>query len=472
MKKSNIKLYSITGFLLLATLFSGIILSSTTAKADDSTADSVSISINTACTITTGGGEYSETIDPNTSKTIVGNGINVSCNDSGGYALYAIGFSGDSYDAPNNNRMLGPNSQYIPTANSGSDSYWAMKAAGSSTTSNVPTIDNSYSDFQIIPATYTKISHYSSVTVGTTDNSVTTPTYKVNVSAAQPVGTYVGKVKYTIVHPSTAPAPSTKLYMQDATLADCGQTMYDSRDSGTETAYTTALIGSQCWMTTNLNLAGGTALSADDTDVTSAYISSFTTSNNLTKTGDTIALPPSTTDSGFDANNYSYVANSGNASSDCSSAPGCYSYYSWDAATLGSGRTIATDNTDAEQSICPKGWHLPNTRTGTNDTSDFRKLMIALGGSSSKENYDNGTTPTGATMSTTLQASPNSFLLAGYHDYGSFGSGGSSGFYWSSTSYSSTSIARYLYFNSKYVYSAYLINRYRGFSVRCVLGSS
>ena len=30
-------------------------------------------------------------------EEIVSDGINVSCNDAGGYALYAIGYSGDSY---------------------------------------------------------------------------------------------------------------------------------------------------------------------------------------------------------------------------------------------------------------------------------------------------------------------------------------------------------------------------------------
>ena len=472
MRKLNIKLYIITGFLILSTTICGILLSSNIVSASDSSSDSISVTINTACTITTGGGTYSQTIDPGTYEEIAGNNINVTCNDSGGFALYAIGFSGDSYEAPDNNKMLGPNSNYIPTANSGSSSYWAMKVATSSTTSTVPIIDNSYGSYQIIPATYTKISHYPSITVGDTSNAVTTPTYKVNVASDQYVGTYVGKVKYTIVHPSTAPAPSTKLYMQDATLADCGQTMYDKRDSGTGTAYTTALIGGQCWMTTNLNLAGGTALSADDTDVTSSYISSFTTSNNLTKSGDTIVLPASTTSSGFDTNNYSYVANSGNAYSNCSNAPGCYSYYSWDAATLGSGRTIATDNTNAEQSICPKGWHLPTTYDGSpNDSTDFRKLMIALGGSAEVQTYNSSSTPTGATMSSALQASPNNFLLAGYYYFGSFGDGGSGGNYWSSTSSSDNSLARYLFFSSSYVSSADDNSRRMGLSVRCVLGS-
>ncbi|MBR0465625.1 hypothetical protein IJJ02_02460 [Candidatus Saccharibacteria bacterium] len=263
----------------------------------------------------------------------------------------------------------------------------------------------------------------------------------------------------------------SNLMMQNLDPSKCtttATTVVDNRDG--KEYLVQRLADGKCWMTTNLNLAGGTALSADDTDVTSAYISSFTTSNNLTKSGNTIVLPPSTTDSGFDQNDYSYVANSGNASSDCSSAPGCYSYYSWDAATLGSGRTLATDNTDAEQSICPKGWHLPNTRTGTDDTSDFRKLMIALGGSSSIQNYTSSTTPTGATMSSALQASPNSIIFNGGYANGSFRDGGSVGYYWSSAS-KNTDSARNFRFDSSSVASAYSSGRKVGFSVRCVLGS-
>ena len=274
---------------------------------------------------------------------------------------------------------------------------------------------------------------------------------------------------YTVTGNSTLSVTSkeTPAYLQNATLADCGKTMYDIRDTGTGTAYTTAMIGSQCWMTTNLNLAGGTALSADDTDVTSAYISSFSTSNNLTKNGNTIVLPASST-SGFDTTS-SYVYNS--SSTDCTSTNGCYGYYSWDAATLGSGRSIGTSNTDAEQSICPKGWHLPTTYNGNpNDSTDFRKLMIALGGSSSIQTYSSVSE---ATIYGSLTASPNNFLLAGDYYNGSFEEGGNYGYYWSSTSGQSIYNARTLYFKSnRSVYSAYSSYRGYGFSVRCVLDQS
>ena len=442
MKKLNIKLYSITSFLLLATLFSGIILSSTTAKADDSTADSVSISINTACTITTGGGEYSETIDPNTSKTIVGNGINVSCNDSGGYALYAIGFSGDSYDAPNNNRMLGPNSQYIPTANSGSDSYWAMKAAGSSTTSNVPTIDNSYSDFQIIPATYTKISHYSSVTVGTTDNSVTTPTYKVNVSAAQPVGTYVGKVKYTIVHPSTAPAPSTKLYMQDLTLADCQSsassdnlTVTDRRD---ENDYTVKYINGQCWMTQNLRLTG--TVSATDSNFSG---SDFNVSQYSLDSTDSSYANHCNSTNGY---NYACAKDSGSETTGA-----WYNYYAATAGTISG----SSNTNPATSDICPSGWHLPSAPNTTADT-DINKLVGNT--TSGWQDPTPGLTAFGA-------------VAGGYYYNGSLYSP-EYGLWWSATARDATYRYRLFYDSSNgQFYGSGRDIRYNGIFLRCVKSS-
>ena len=246
---------------------------------------------------------------------------------------------------------------------------------------------------------------------------------------------------------------------------------YTRKDSRDQQDYTIAkLADGKVWMTKNLNLAGGTALSADDTDVSGSYISSFSTSNNLTKTDDTIVLPASS-NSGFNSDSYSFVYNS--QSETCDNNSPCYSYYSWDAATLGSGRSISTDNTDAPYSICPKGWKLPSTYNGSGTTAeatDFRALMIALGGSNSIQTYNSSTSPTGAAMYNAIKAgtAPN-FLLAGYYGNGSFSNGGSYGNYWSSTSRSSSNVARNLYFDSSYVDSANSYSRRYGFSVRCLL---
>lgn len=240
-------------------------------------------------------------------------------------------------------------------------------------------------------------------------------------------------------------------------------TLADSRD-GQE--YTVAkLADGKYWMTENLNLAGGTALSATNTDVSADYINNFSTSNNLTRDGNTIKLPASST-SGFDTNNYSYVYNTGNKTTNCAS-PGCYSYYSWDAATLGSGRTISTDNTDAPYSICPKGWRLPTTRTGTDSTSDLRALMIALGGLVTIETYDATTIPTGDVISSNLSNTPPSLTMAGRYYDNTFYYGAYEGNYWSATSLSEIH-SRGFSFNSTYVTSAHNYDRKFGFAVRCL----
>ena len=245
-------------------------------------------------------------------------------------------------------------------------------------------------------------------------------------------------------------------------------TVCDVRDGET---YTIAkLKDGKYWMVENLNLAGGTVLSANDTDVTSVYISSYSAGDSrLAKSGDTLVLPASDT-AGFNTHNSSYVYNSGNKTNCGANGQNtpCYSYYSWDAATLGSGRTIATENTDAPHSICPKGWRLPTSRTtsATNwqTTSDFYVMAHQYGldsttstSESDADFYDNagpGTIP--------------NFLLAGYYSNGSFEVGGSRGSYWPAVSGSNTSRTRSLYFDSSSVNSALNNTRNFGFSVRCL----
>ena len=111
-----------------------------------------------------GGGTYSDTVEPGTSKDISGSTISTTCNDSNGYSLYAIGYSGDSYDTPTNTQMIGTNNiGNINTATSGNDSYWAMKL-GAVTGLTPPTILNDFNDYHVIPSTYTQVAKYTSST--------------------------------------------------------------------------------------------------------------------------------------------------------------------------------------------------------------------------------------------------------------------------------------------------------------------
>ncbi|MBR0465770.1 hypothetical protein IJJ02_03250 [Candidatus Saccharibacteria bacterium] len=244
--------------------------------------------------------------------------------------------------------------------------------------------------------------------------------------------------------------------------------VYDTRDN--ETYLIGKLKDGKCWMLENLNISGGTALSSTDTDFESTY--TLPTTNGWTTSSGKLVLPASST-SGFSTNNYAYVYNSGNKENCGASGQNtpCYSYYSWDAATLGSGRSISANDTDAPYSICPKGWKLPTAYTTSasnwQTTSDFYVMAHQYG-------LDSTTSTSESDSDFYNQAGPGTlpnFLLAGNYGYGSFINGGNYGSYWSATSGSNTSSARYLVFSSSSVNSANSYNRCMGYSVRCVLGS-
>ncbi|MBO4812588.1 hypothetical protein J5491_00320 [Candidatus Saccharibacteria bacterium] len=186
--------------------------------------------------------------------------------------------------------------------------------------------------------------------------------------------------------PEPEPEPA-KDYMQDATSESLAALMPNNGDSTKlkdkrdEKEYGIAKINDKYWMTTNLNLAGGTKLTPESTDMTSG----------------SYELPQSAPNADFKG-----VYNSGQT--ECSESQPCYSYYSYNVATLGRPALPYT--------ICPKGWTLPRR-------SDFEGLI--------------STYPTGAA----LTSSPFNAVYAGeymdkeyaYRKVGLNG-GGVSGDYW------------------------------------------
>ena len=307
-----------------------------------------------------------------------------------------------------------------------------------------------------------------------TETGIDSVDFKIAAKASntQPSGIYTGIINFLLVAKPRPKVITDLEYMQD--FADLDETdlasvknsmpihsTFTLKDRRDEQEYTIAkLADGKIWMTKNLNLAGGTTLTPDTTDFDNTYIIPETQGWQANGT-----LPVSNTD-GFSANDYAYVYNSN--SDICGNGEPCYSYYSWDTATLGSGRTITTENLDAPYSICPKGWRLPNTRTGTNSSSDFRALIIAYGGSSSIETYNSHTSPTGTDIYNTIKPGtiPN-FLFAGYYYNSLFKLGKNYGHYWSSTS-SINTYAKYLLFFPTLIGSAYHGTRMNGFSIRCL----
>ena len=177
-------------------------------------------------------------------------------------------------------------------------------------------------------------------------------------------------------------------------------------------------------MTKNLNLAGGTTITPADSNVTSNY-----------------TLPMSST-TGFSDDNTGYVYNSGSTS--CSTSSPCYSYYSFVAASAGTGGTsVSSGNVSSD--ICPKGWRLPT------DT-EFNELKTLY--------------TTGVTLNTT----PWSGVYTGHYNSGSSNYLGQYAYYWSSTIYSST-----LAYNIMYSSSSSTVDHYfkkNGFPVRCVYAAT
>ncbi|MBR2709281.1 hypothetical protein IKE98_03080 [Candidatus Saccharibacteria bacterium] len=139
------------------------------------------------------------------------------CNDFNGYAIYAIGYSGDTNG---NTKMLHETTSTFDfdtgVATSGADSNWAMMLTAANGTYR-PTIHSdtsgTYSSYHVVPSQFTKVVSYGSSTDlppagGTAEGSSFTSTYAVWVSSSQNAGSYTGKVRYVLVHPTNAPAPS------------------------------------------------------------------------------------------------------------------------------------------------------------------------------------------------------------------------------------------------------------------------
>ena len=204
-----------SGLLTGITLISAFILSSSpiSAVGEDvtytSTSANASVVVSAACTMT-GSGMNSHTaeVPSGTYRADIGTTtIKVTCNDPHGFAIYAIGFSNDEYTGTNHTKLIGTNDSTktiaTGTATSGSTSNWAMKLATNSGATYPITLTNGYGSYSNVPDTYTKVAERTSGTdvgTGATGSELTT-TYAAFISSTQPADTYVGKVKYTLVHP-------------------------------------------------------------------------------------------------------------------------------------------------------------------------------------------------------------------------------------------------------------------------------
>ena len=295
--------------------------------------------------------------------------------------------------------------------------------------------------------------------VSETDNfdpnsDISTITFGVKLDNRTPSGTYDITINFLAVANINTP-----YYMQNITDAELANLMpsvndtYTLTDSRDNKQYTVAkLKDGQYWMTTNLDLAGGTTLTPNDSDVATNY------------------TLPTSSKNGFDDDTKAFVFNSN--STDCTNTDGCYSYYSWNAATAMSGTSITAANIDAPSSICPAGWHLPTSRhTDTFDMttayeSDYYTLAV---------NYSSGIIQKYIQQNSDFNANAGvgtvaNFVMPGYYFGSQLYYNNQRGHYWSATNRGDGSTySRDMLTDSDDTLNtvSYESRRY-GFAVRCI----
>ena len=301
-------------------------------------------------------------------------------------------------------------------------------------------------------------------------------------------------------------APPGSTTMQSFTAADCEAmgtyttvTLSDNRDG---TSYNVRKMpDAHCWMIDNLKLAGGTSLTAANTNLDGTQAAYFATAwnsisapvqNAATRSTNGICLSPNGTALGTTSGTGTYLTCNGTGAQSAFNTPyvaytnpagtenstmyenctagtysgtsnnsltGCGYIYNWYTATAGSG-SYAPSSGSVTASICPSGWRLPyNTAT-----NDFGVLNNAMATGAAGSSTANGA----ANYPNWLYNGPFQGSLSGYY-YANFGAQGLEGHYWSAGASSNTH-ATFLYFRPSGVDPGNVgYYKYYGMAVRCML---
>ncbi|MBR3323493.1 hypothetical protein IKG16_01235, partial [Candidatus Saccharibacteria bacterium] len=213
------------------------------------------------------------------------------------------------------------------------------------------------------------------------------------------------------------------------------------------------LADGNCWMVSNLALDGGRTLHTSDSNVTQDRTLPANISNGTASEYDVAQI---------------YSGNANSITSTCDlSHPYCIvnntnkygNLYNWNAATATVGKKATT--TDVTESICPKGWQLPNN-TGTRS---FNNLMSAY--SLPTTNVTNGAAVQ------KIQQTPLNFPLAGLYNNSSLYQGRLSSYWSRSVNAGNFSTAHCLTIDSESgdFYPQNDHYKRNTFSVRCVYSS-
>lgn len=218
------------------------------------------------------------------------------------------------------------------------------------------------------------------------------------------------------------------------------------------------------WMIDNLKLAGGTTLSASNTNLDNTTDAAFITAWKSLSAQSTVTstTAPTWRDATDNINTYTNCQ-PGVPGVSSDSLTGCGYLYNWFAATAGRGiGSISTG--DVAASICPVGWHLPSAGTGgATTTNEFAVLNGAMSGNASPVITNNTTTRPKWKSNGPFQG-----VYAGYWDGTSRNQGGN-GYYWSSSAYSANSARILGFYHNRVNPGSGNYTKWYGLSVRCVL---
>ena len=237
--------YLIVASMVFATVGLGMVAGSIRVRADGTASANASVNVAAACSMSSSNeSAHSTTMVNNDTKENVGlTTFTATCNDPGGLAIYAIGYSNDEYG---NTDMIGTLGN-IATGTNDSTSNWSMKLMNTDGYTAPDFLQNTYT---AVPSTYTKVAARNSNTTSATSFGVSA-TYRFHTSATQPADTYVGKVKYTMVH------PATKLPQDGPMNCASGKICYSPNANDTEgTMATQNVIASPTLFPSNFSRTG------------------------------------------------------------------------------------------------------------------------------------------------------------------------------------------------------------------------
>lgn len=491
--KSTMSLFVFISTML--SILSGLLLSSHVFAANTGNMNA-SVNITAACSLSIAGTNFSTSVIPGNSVLIGTSTVTSICNDPSGLAVYVVGYTNDSYGNNNLTATINETAYNIPASTSAA-SRWNMTIKGVTGT-YAPTIVNTFNNTaQPIPDQYTKVAYRNTITdlgAGATGAKFTTD-FNAHVDMTQPAGTYVGKVKFLLIHPnvltyndqtgepatfapdtlSSDPEATSTYYMQDVATwgpsITAGQevTAIDRRD---EKSYLVArLADGNLWMTQNLdfNIDSTKTYTPTDTDIPANWTPSISTHINDEGTWDW-SFEYTDPESGDPGDLYWTGVTENNAiSSDPSTSDPHYhlgNYYNWTAAVaMNDSIGYTTDGTVVTQSICPAGWGLPKDGDSSTDRS-YAKLFASYGFTNNSASGNDAIwtapiylTPAGDLVPIPMMGqTPHAVGL--YFNYLSSVVKDSDYIY---AVYALTSSS-----NDGYLNSSYGLNRGQGYSVRCV----